>query len=89
MVPPVAASVVVYGTPTWPPGSGLVVVMARVAGAMVMVRTAVSDWAGVPESTTLNVSVLVTAAVGVPEMVPLAASSESPAGSVPVIIDQV
>ena len=44
---------------------------------------------GLDESATLKVRLAVPAAVGVPEMVPLAAARLRPAGSVPLVMDQV
>ena len=59
-------------------------------GAIVSESVAVADPAGDAESLTLNVSeVALLAAVGVPLMVPVAASKESPAGSVPLVSAQV
>ena len=64
--------------------------ITNVAGAIVSVRFAVCVCAGLPESVTLKVSgVLVTAAVGVPVIAPVEALRLSPAGRVPLVIDQV
>ena len=43
---------------------------------------------GLDESATLKVRLAVPAAVGVPEMVPVAAARLRPAGSVPLVMDQ-
>jgi len=56
------------------------------------VRLRVADmvWAGVPESETLKVSdVALAVAVGVPVIAPVDWLSESPAGSMPLVSDQV
>jgi hypothetical protein len=46
-------------------------------------------WTGLLESLTLKVSgVALTAAVGVPLIVPVAAFSDSPTGNVPLVNDQ-
>jgi hypothetical protein len=44
---------------------------------------------GLDESATLKVRLAVPAAVGVPEMVPVAAARLRPAGSVPLVMDHV
>ncbi len=57
-----------------------------------MVRVSVTDWvcAGVLESVAMKVSdAALTAAVGVPLMSPVAGARVSPAGSVPLVKDQV
>jgi hypothetical protein len=57
---------------------------------MVMVIDAVALCAGTSESVTLNVSeVPDAAALGVPLTMPVAGSSDSPAGKVPLASDQV
>jgi hypothetical protein len=67
-----------------------VVVMLSVAAVVVSVSAAVAFCAGLPESTTLKLSgALDTAAVGVPVMAPVAVFSDNPAGSVPLVSDQV
>jgi hypothetical protein len=56
-----------------------------------MLRLRLTDWlcAGLPESVALKVSgVLLTAADGVPVMAPVEALRLSPAGKVPLVIDQ-
>jgi hypothetical protein len=56
--------------------------------AMLRVRFAVLDCAGLPESVTLNVTVApAAAAVGVPLMAPLDVFSVRPLGSAPCVID--
>jgi len=44
---------------------------------------------GLEESATLKVRLAVPTAVGVPEIVPVAAARLRPAGSVPLVMDQV
>jgi hypothetical protein len=89
VVPPDAASVAVYATPTCPFGSD-VVVMPSVLEAMVSVTDATAFCAGLLESVTVKVSgVPDTAAVGVPVMAPVAVFSDNPAGNVPPVSDQV
>ena len=89
MVPPVAASVTLYATLISPFGRD-VVVITRGAGAIVRVRLTVFVNAGLLESVTLKVSgVPFTAAVGVPVIEPVEAFRLKPAGSVPLVSDQV
>ena len=57
-----------------------VVVIASAAGAMVMVNWPVACCCGTPESFTVIVGVEVPAVVGVPEITPVVALRESPAG---------
>jgi len=87
VVPPVAASVALYGAPTSPFGSD-VVVIASVAGAIVSVRFAVAVSTGLLVSVTVNFNaVALTAVVGVPVIVIVAVVEGlrvSPAGSVPL-----
>ena len=45
--------------------------------------------AGLDESVTLKVKLVLPLTVGVPEIVPLAGARLRPAGSVPLVIDQV
>ena len=83
-MPPLPARVALYGVPTWPFGSAVVVITSA-AGATVSVR--VVDWlsAGLLESVTLKVSdTLLAACVGVPVIAPVDGVSTRPAGSVPV-----
>ena len=80
-----------YATPTCPFGSDVVVTLS---GVVVLVVVSVSDavalCAGLLESVTLNVSgALATAVVGVPEIAPVEAFSDNPAGKVPLVKDQV
>ena len=64
--------------------------MTRVAGAIVSVRLAVCESAGLLESVTLKVSgVPVTVAVDVPVSAPVDAFRDRPVGSVPLVMDQV
>ena len=86
-VPPVAASVALYGAPTWPFGSEVVVTAS--AGTTVRVSCAWLVCAGLLESLTWKVSgVPATAASGVPPSAPLAVSRVMPEGSVPAASDQ-
>jgi hypothetical protein len=80
-VPSAAVIVELYGTPTVPPGSVLVIVSA--AGAITIVSFWLAFCAGLPESVTCTVMGDDPATVGVPLTVhPV---RESPAGSVPVM----
>jgi hypothetical protein len=89
VVPPVAASVVLYATLICPLGRELVVI-ANVAGAIVSVRLTVFVCFELSESCTWNVSgVLVTVAVGVPVIVPVDTFKLKPAGTVPFVMDHV
>jgi|NGEPerStandDraft_6_1074524.scaffolds.fasta_scaffold167161_2 hypothetical protein len=84
-VPPVAARLCEYATPTWPLGKEAVVII-RVAGVIVNVRLTLAVCVGVLESVTLNVNgVAVTATEGVPPIRPEEAFSVKPAGSVPEV----
>jgi hypothetical protein len=84
-VPPVAARLWEYATPTWPLGRDVVVIV-NVAGAMVRFKFTVAVCAEDPESVTLNVSgVAVTGVVGVPPISPVEAFSAKPAGNVPAV----
>jgi hypothetical protein len=63
--------------------------MTRVAGAIVSVRLAVCESAGLLESVTLSMSgVPATVTVGVPVSAPVDAFRDSPVGSVPLVMDQ-
>jgi hypothetical protein len=71
---------------TWPAGSGDVVVITKVAGAMVNVKLAEAVCAGDPESVTLKVrGVAATCVEGVPLISPVAAFSPNPDGKVPLV----
>ena len=64
--------------------------MVSVLEAMVSVSVADALCAGLLESVAMKVSeVLATAVVGVPAMAPVAPFSDSPAGNVPLVSDQV
>jgi hypothetical protein len=77
-----------YAVPTWPLGKD-VVVMTSVGAAIVSESETVLLWTGLLESLTLKVSgVALTAAVGVPLMAPVEVFSDSPAGNVPLVSDQ-
>jgi hypothetical protein len=86
--PPVATSAELYATPTVPVAVG----QARVGGAGAMTILQLVDVvpAAVPlESTTWAVKVNVPAVVGVPVMLPVDGSSVRPAGSEPLVIENV
>jgi len=84
VVPPVAASVVLYAVPTCPLGSA-VVEIPIVAGVTVIAKFADFVKGVALESVTLKVrGVLVTAVVGVPVIRP-EALIDNPAGSVPLV----
>ena len=75
--------------PVWPSGSE-VVVIASGTTAMVSVRLAVAEPAGLEESVTEKVSgVALLVAVGTPLITPVAAVQLQPAGSVPLVSVQV
>ena len=64
-------------------------VITIVAEAMVIARVADRVCAGLLESFAWNVTEsFVTAAVGVPEITPVDAARDSPAGRAPLVIDQ-
>src|SRR5437764_938706 len=84
-VPPVAATVWLYAAPTVPLGSDAVVTVNG-AGEIVMLSALVA--VALELSFTWTVKFDVPAAVGVPLIVPSAAS-DRPAGSEPVVVDQV
>jgi len=86
VVPPVAASVVLYAAPFVPAGSGDAVEMA---GTALMVKTNACAVVAEAASVRVTVKFAIPAVVGVPEMTPVAAASVSPAGSNPALIDQV
>ncbi len=89
MVPPDAANVAKYATPTCPFGSEVVVIVSVLA-VVVSVSAAVALCTGLPESLTLKLSEAPdTAMVGVPVMAPVAAFNDSPEGNVPPVSDQV
>jgi hypothetical protein len=84
-VPPVAVSVVEYAVPVCPEGTELVEIWTGVtAAATVRLNDCVAVCAvGVVESVTLAVKLNEPDVVGVPEIVPVAELSVSPAGSAP------
>lgn len=72
---------------TWPLGRDPVV-MARVTGLVVSVRFAVAVRGGLLESAAMKTSgTPVAATVGVPVIIPFAASKDKPGGSVPPVSD--
>lgn len=88
VVPPVAASVPLYATPTCPLGREAVEI-AKVVDAIVSVKLTLLDCMGLPESCTRNVTArLFAAAVGVPVIAPVDAFSCKPAGKVPLVVVQ-
>jgi hypothetical protein len=78
--PPAAANVPAYGTPATPLDRAVVVTVRALL--MVSVRLLVADArVGLVESWTVNTTVLVPAAVGVPVIAPVEAFTLSPTGS--------
>ena len=59
-------------------------------GGAVMTIESVADlvWAGLPESVTVAVNLLVPIAVGLPEISPVVVPRLSPAGRLPAVMDQ-
>jgi hypothetical protein len=82
VTPPVAARVVEYVVPSVPLGK-LVVVIFNVSVLTVMLRLAVAVCAGFSASLTSTVKLDVPVVVGVPEITPVLAASDSPAGKLP------
>jgi hypothetical protein len=68
--PPVACNVSLYGKPTVPPGSEVVVIVGGIAGLMMIERPCVTVWPLASFTSTVNDEVPVT--IGVPEMTPVA-----------------
>jgi len=85
-MPPVAASVAAYATPTCPLGNDGVVIVI-VPAVILKVKLAVFETAGDSESVTCAVIVKLPDAVGVPLSAP-AELSVTPAGNAPAVIDQ-
>jgi len=89
VVPPVASNVVEYAVAVWPDGTELVVICTAGAAATVRVNDfVVVSAVGTVESVTFTVKLKEAAAVGVPEIVPVAADIVSPAGSAPELMLQ-
>ena len=86
VMPPVAASVAAYATPTCPFGKDGVVIVTVLA-AILKVKLADFETAGDSESVTCAVIVKLPDAVGVPLSAP-AELSVTPAGNAPAVIDQ-
>jgi hypothetical protein len=84
--PPISASWVEYATPTTGLGTAVVVMAGPVT---LIVNDLVAESAGLDESVTLTVNALLNAAVGIPEMTPVAEFRVRPGGGVPVEIDHV
>ena len=89
-MPPLASIIVEYATPTCPAGTEIVVTLTGVtAAATVRLNDFVAVCAvGVVESVTFAVKLNVPDAVGVPEIVPVAAASVSPPGNAPELMLQ-
>ena len=88
MIPPAAASVWLYAVPTTP--AARLEVVTVTCGLTVMLRFLVAACgAGVSESVAVTVKFEVPAAVGIPEIAPVALFRDSPAGKLPVVTDQV
>jgi hypothetical protein len=88
-VPPVAVMELEYPVFTAPAGRLALIVNA--GGALELITSeSVIDLvcAGVDESATLKVKLVLPLAVGVPEIVPVAGDRLRPAGSVPLVMDQ-
>ena len=88
-MPPLASRVALYAVPTVPLASELVVICNGLpAATMFMLIAWVAVCAGLLESVTLNVTLVVPAAVGVPE-IPPADERVKPPGRVPELTLQV
>ena len=86
-VPPVAAGVELYATPMVPLGNtGELRVSCKFTTKL---TTCVAVRGGVAESVHCNVKLDVPTAEGVPEITPVDAFSESPAGKLPFVTSQV
>src|SRR5208283_5897626 len=90
VVPPLAPIVVEYAVPDCPVGSDVVVICTGATpAATVIVNACVAVCAvGVVESVTLAVKLKVPVAVGVPEIVPVAADNVRPVGNAPELMLQ-
>jgi len=86
VVPPITARVVAYAAPFVPLWSGDVVEITRVG---LIVKLKALDTVALAASVADRVKLAVAVAVGVPEMMPVAAASDSPAGKDPAAIDHV
>jgi hypothetical protein len=86
-VPPVAVIAFEYDVPCVPEGK-LEVVIERAGTTTTNDRETDLVRAGFPESVTVAVKVVVPVAVGVPVIKPVLAARLSPAGRLPVVIDQ-
>ena len=80
VAPPAAATVAVYAAPTAPAGKS-VVMMVKPGGFTRSANAFVAVFAGIEESVTVNVTLLVPAAVGVPVICPVPALIVKPAGN--------
>jgi len=86
IVPEPASSIVLYTTPEVPLGNSIVVTATPGAATiMLSASEAVLEFASV----TLTVKLLVPVAVGAPEITPVLAVSDKPAGKEPELIDHV
>ena len=89
-MPPVAVIELEYPLLTVPEGSvALIVNAAGVPEAITSESVTDLVCTGVDESATLKVKLLLPLAVGVPEIVPVDGARLRPAGSVPLVMDQV
>jgi hypothetical protein len=86
VLPPEEATVCEYAVPTVPAGNAAVV-MRSLAGLTTMESAFVTVFAGAQESITLTVKFDVPYAVGVPEITPVPAAIDRPAGRLPELID--
>jgi hypothetical protein len=88
-VPPLAVIGFEYAVPTAPEGSVALIVNAGGAAVATTIESCTDlVCAGLPASVTVAVKLVVPLAVGVPEITPVAAASDRPAGRLPVVIDQ-
>jgi len=88
-VPPFAVIGFEYAVLTAPEGSVALIVNAGGAAAATTIESCTDCvCAGLPESVTVAVKLVVPLAVGVPEITPVAEASDRPAGRLPLVIDQ-
>lgn len=88
-MPPVAVMGFEYAVPAVPEGSVAVIVNAGGAAAATTIeRLTDLVCAGLPASVTVAVKLVVPVAVGAPEISPVAGVRASPAGRLPVVMDQ-
>ena len=87
-MPPPAVKVPAYAVPFVPPGNDDVAIV-NAGAATVIERGSALVCAGLPESLTVTVKLVVPLVVGVPEINPVFGDRVSPAGSAPPVTDQV